>query len=386
MVVAPVEHATVVNRTLVTLGSALAMGLAAHTIWNLRQLRTPDPGSPPVKESVSVLIPARNEAAHVGTTVRSLLEQDGIENLHITVLDDASSDNTAEVLAEIDDDRLTVISAPDEPLPAGWLGKPWACSRVREHAHGSVLVFADADVLFQPWALRAAIGELRSSGVSLIAPYPQQIAETWLERLVQPLVTWSWVATMPLTWAEKSLRPSLSAANGQFLVFDAATYDHIGGHRAVAGEVIEDVALMRALKRAGFHTATVDGSHLATCRMYEGTHEVIDGYTKSLWNAFNGPLGSLGVNALLFLSGIVPYTALIFARDRRTKAIGAAGYVATVVSRSAVAMRTGERVIPDVLAHPTSIAAFHVLNVWSWIRHVRGTNTWKGRSVQVGNS
>jgi glycosyltransferase involved in cell wall biosynthesis len=377
------EYAAVVNRTIVTLGSALAVGLAAHTMWNLRQLRRPSPGASRVKEQVSVLIPARNEAEHVATTVLSLLDQDGLDDFHITVLDDASTDGTAAVLTQIDDDRLTVISGSDDPLPAGWLGKPWACSRMREHAHGSVLVFADADVQFQPWALRAAIGELRSTGFSLIAPYPRQIAVTWLERLVQPLVTWSWAATMPLQWAENSLRPSLSAANGQFLVFDAAAYDAIGGHRSVAGEVIEDVALMRALKRAGFHTATVDGSHLATCRMYDGTKDVIDGYTKSLWAAFNGPLGSLGVNALLFLSGIVPYAALILARDRRTKIIGAVGYVAIVMSRASVAVRTGERVLPDVLAHPNSIAAFHVLNVLSWIRHLRGTNTWKGRSVQV---
>ena len=384
MVVAAVEHSAVVNRTIVTLGSALAVGLAAHTMWNLRQLRRPSPGAPRVKEQVSVLIPARNEAEHVATTVLSLLDQDGLDDFHITVLDDASTDGTAAELAQIDDDRLTVISGSDDQLPAGWLGKPWACSRVREHAHGSVLVFADADVQFQPWALRAAIGELRSTGFSLIAPYPHQIAATWLERLVQPLVTWSWAATMPLQWAETSLRPSLSAANGQFLVFDAAAYDAIGGHRSVAGEVIEDVALMRALKRAGFHTATVDGSHLATCRMYDGTQEVIDGYTKSLWAAFNGPLGSLGVNALLFLSGIVPYAALILARDRRTKIIGAVGYAAIVMSRASVAVRTGERVLPDVLAHPKSIAAFHALNVMSWVRHLRGTNTWKGRSVQVG--
>lgn len=372
-----------VNRRIVAIGSALAISLAVHTWWNLRHLRTPDPGSPEAADDVTVLVPARNEADHVHDTVTSLLAQDGIPNLEVIVLDDASTDATAAELGRITDPRLRVIHADDAPLPGGWLGKPWACQRLGEQANGSVIVFADADVHFEPWALRAAINELRVSGLALIAPYPQQRATTWLERLVQPLVTWSWVATMPLRWAETSLRPSLSAANGQFLVFDADAYRAIGGHQAVAGDVIEDVALMRALKRAGFHTATVDGSHLARCRMYDGTEAVVNGYAKSLWAAFNGPLGSVGANALLLWSGVVPFAALVFARDRRTKVIGAVGYAAIVASRASVAMRTGERVFPDALAQPMSIAAFTTLNVISWWRHLRGTNSWKGRSLQA---
>jgi len=383
VVVAVVEYTAVVNRQIVAIGSVIAVGLAAHTLWNLRQLRRPDPGAPRVDEPVTVLIPARNEVAHVRETVMSVLDQDGIDDLTVIVLDDASTDGTSEVLASIDDARLTVITGTDEPLPTGWLGKPWACQRLSAAANTDVLVFADADVHFEPWALRAAIGELRGSGFALIAPYPRQLADSWLERLVQPLVTWSWVATMPLRWAETSVRPSLSAANGQFLVFDATAYRAIGGHEAVAGDVIEDVAIMRALKRAGFNTATVDGSHLASCRMYDGSDAVIDGYSKSLWAAFNGPAGSIGVNALLLASGVVPYVAFIFARDRRTKLIGAIGYGAMVTSRAAVAIRTGERVFPDVLAHPNSIVAFSALNVLSWVRHLRGTNTWKGRAVTV---
>lgn len=372
-----------VSRRFVTVGTAVAIGLAVHTWWNLRQLRTPDPGAPEVDDDVTVLVPARNEAEHVHDTVTSLLAQDGVPHLEVVVLDDGSTDGTAAELSRIEDARLRIIRADDAPLPTGWLGKPWACQRLGEQATGSVIVFADADVHFEPWALRAAIDELRSSGLALIAPYPQQHAVTWLERLVQPLVTWSWVATMPLRWAETSLRPSLSAANGQFLVFDAAAYRAIGGHRAVADDVIEDVALMRALKRAGFHTATVDGAHLARCRMYDGAAGVVDGYAKSLWAAFNGPLGSLGANALLLWSGVVPFAAFILARDRRTKLTGAVGYAAIVASRASVAMRTGERVVPDALAQPASIAAFTLLNLISWWRHLRGTNTWKGRSVQA---
>lgn len=369
-----------VRRALVTTGSALAVGLAIHTFVNLRNLRSPNTNAPGVHERVSVLIPARNEERHIEHTVVSVLQQLGVPQLEVIVLDDGSTDRTARILAGIDDERLTVLHSPTDDVPDGWLGKPWACQRLGERAAGEIIVFVDADVHLEPWALRALVETLRSAGVSLVAPYPRQLAETWLERLVQPLVTWSWVATMPVRWAENSLRPSLSAANGQLMVFDAAAYRDIGGHGAVQQEVIEDVALMRALKRAGHHTTTVDGSHLASCRMYDGTQQVVDGYTKSLWSAFNGPAGSLGVNALLLGTGLLPLMAGIFGPSRSMRVIGGIGYAAGVASRAAVAQRTREKRL-DAIAHPASILAFSALNVLSWWRHLRGTNTWKGRPI-----
>jgi hypothetical protein len=244
-----------------------------------------------------------------------------------------------------------------------------------------VLVFVDADVALHPHAVRAVVATLRDQDLALVAPYPLQLAEGWLERLVQPLVTWAWAATMPVRWGERSHRPSLSAANGQLLAVDAEAYRAIDGHAAVRDEVIEDVALMRAVKSSQRRAATVDGSHLAECRMYDGTPAVVDGYAKSLWSAFNGPAGSAAVNALLVTAYVVPAVAALTAPRRRTRVIGLLGYAAGVASRALVARRTGERVVPDALAHPASIAAFAVLNAVSWQRHVRGTNTWKGRPV-----
>jgi hypothetical protein len=367
----------------VTAGSLTAAGIAAHTAANLRLLRTPDPDAPEVAESVSVLIPARDEERHIAETVRSVLAQSGVPDLEVIVLDDASSDRTGPIVSALAaaDDRVRLVTGPDDPLPEGWLGKPWACERLAAQARGSVLVFVDADVVLAPHAVRALVHTLRTTGLAMVAPYPLQVADTWLERLVQPLVTWSWAATMPLRWGERSLRPSLSAANGQLLAVDATAYRHAGGHAAVRGEVIEDVALMRAMKRSGAHAATVDGSHLATCRMYTGTAEVVDGYAKSLWAAFNGPVGSVAVSGLLVGAFVVPAVAAVTAPTGRTRAIGAAGYAAGVASRAMVAQRTGEPVLPDALAHPASIAAFAALSAVSWQRHLRGANRWKGREV-----
>jgi len=385
MAVAMLEPAAVVARRAsptVLAGTTLAVGLAAHTAVNLRLLRRPAPAAR-VTERVSVLVPARNEARQLATTLAGILASTGVDDLQVLVLDDGSTDGTGEVARAIPDRRLTVLDGgPGEP-PPGWLGKPWACQRLAEHATGSVLVFVDADVQLAPNALAATVQAMRAGRFSLVSPYPRQLAESALERLVQPLVTWSWVATLPLGWAERSLRPSLSAANGQLLAIDAQAYRAIDGHAAVAGEVLEDIAMMRAVKKSGRTAATLDGSQIARCRMYEGGGAVVDGYAKSLWDAFGGPAGSIATNALLGVAYLVPAAGMAAGRNPRTRAVGALGYAAGVASRAMVARRTGERALPDALAHPVSIAAFSTLNLVSWWRQLRGTNRWKGRKVSI---
>lgn len=361
-------------------GSMLAVGIAAHTAVNLRMLRRPASAAR-VAERVSVLVPARNEAAHVEATLRSILASTGIDDLEVIVLDDGSTDGTADLARGIDDARLAVIDGGPGGPPPGWLGKPWACFRLAERATGSALVFVDADVLLEPNGIAGTLQAMRAGGFALVSPYPRQVAVSPLERLVQPLVTWSWAAIMPLRWAERSTRPSLSAANGQVLAIDAAAYRAIGGHSCVADEVLEDIALMRAVKRSGRHAATLDGSRVASCRMYAGAPQVVDGYAKSLWDAFGGPAGSVAVNGMLGAAYLIPVVGMAFGRTTPTRALGAVGYAAGVASRALVARRTGERWMPDALAHPASIAAFGGLNLVSWSRHLRGANQWKGRPV-----
>ena len=370
-----------VMRWLVRAGTGMSVAIAAHTAWNLRQLRTPGAHAPDCTERVAVLIPARNESSTIVATVHSALAQEGVPHLTVTVLDDESTDDTAALVTELatTDPRLTLLRGENAP-PSGWLGKPWACARLARHSDADVLVFVDADVVLAPHAVRALVDDLRTRHLGMVAPYPAQQAGTWLERLVQPLVTWSWVATMPLAWAEQSTRTSLSAANGQVLAVDAHAYRTAGGHDVVREEVLEDIALMRAFKASGQHAATVDGSQLATCRMYSSTEGVIDGYGKSLWDAFGGPIGSIAVTSFLALTYVVPAAAMVASRRPGLRATGAVGSAAGVASRAMVARRVGEPLVGS-LTQPASVAAFVALNAISWRRHLAGTNRWKGRPV-----
>ncbi|GAA4555130.1 glycosyltransferase family 2 protein [Pseudonocardia xishanensis] len=355
-----------VSGAAVRVGTALACAGAVHQVANLRALRVPPADPPPVGEPVSILVPARDEAHRITATLESLHAQTGLREVELLVLDDGSTDDTAAVAAAAGAKVLT-----GTPPPAGSLGKPHACGRLAAAARGSVLVFVDADVVLEPHAVAAAVAVLRDAGLDLLCPWPRQLATDPAARLVQPLLAWSWMVTLPLRPAERSGRPSMVAANGQFLLVDAGALARAGGWAAVAGEVLDDIALARAVRRAGGRTGVADGSALASCRMYDGWAEVSAGYRKSLWSAFGGP-----VAALLALVYVVPALAVL-----RGSRIGLLGYAAGVLTRALAARRTGTPVWPDSLAHPVSIAAVLGLHTASRRDRRAGRLRWKGRPV-----
>lgn len=360
-----------------TLGSA---ALTAHTFANLRAMRVPERDPEPVRERVSVLLPVRNEAHHVERCLGAVLDQVGVPDLEVLVLDDGSTDGTGDVARRVagDDPRVRILDGT--PPPTGWLGKPHACARLAEEATGTVLVFVDADVRLAPHALAATVNLLRDSGTDLVCPYPRQLARTPAERLVQPLLQWSWLTTLPLRVAETSARPSLSAANGQLLAVDAEVYARAGGHGAVRGEVLDDIALLRAVKAVGGTGGVADGSQLATCRMYDGWPALRDGYSKSLWSAFGSKPGAVAAVGGLGVLYVVPAFAAL-----RGSRLGLAGYAAAVLGRYAVAERTGGRSLPDSFAHPVSIGVLGWLTARSWRLHDTGGLTWKGRTLPRGD-
>ena len=379
------------GRAAVLAATVLAAGLTAHTAWNTRHLRTapvPAPGDPIEQSRVTVLLPARDEAHRIEPCLAALRAQDH-PALRVIVLDDGSTDGTGDLVRALvaDDPRFEVLDGGPEHPPEGWLGKPWACQRLAQAALAGdpapdLLLFVDADVVLAPDAVRRIAALMRDSGLDLASPYPRQAAITAAERLVQPLLQWSWLTTLPLGLAEDSPRPSLTAANGQVLAITPRAYQRSGGHATVRHEVLEDIALARAVKAVGGRANVTDGTDLATCRMYSSRAELVDGYTKSLWAAFGSPAGSIGATGVLTFAYVLPPAAALLARSPGTRAAGTLGYVAGVAGRVLVAGRTGGRPA-DAWSHPLSILALDGLTALSWWRHLRGQLTWKGRTVHV---
>ncbi|MEY3733090.1 MAG: hypothetical protein RL347_449 [Actinomycetota bacterium] len=372
-----------IARAIAGTGAITAAALTTHAAINMRLVRRPRDESVTITERVSVLLPARNEAARITPTLRSLLAQQGLPNLEILVLDDGSTDGTGDVIRQVvgADPRVKVIDGPDDLPPPGWLGKSWACHRLAQEATGDVLVFIDADVQLTSRAIASTIHHMRDGGLDLLSPYPRQVAITPAERITQPLVVWSWVTALPIRITERSHYPSMAAAVGQFLVVDARAYRISGGHAAISDLILEDVGVLRTLKRAGFQGAPADGSAVASCRMYTSWPEIYDGYTKSVWSAVQPSPVAYALVSVMALAYVAPPIFAVLGPGRAARAWGIAGYAAGVAGRYAVARRTGERVWPDVLAQPASVATFAGLILASLRRHRAGNLTWRGRPL-----
>lgn len=363
--------------------AAMVAVLTGHTVINSRLLPRLSPVDlAPVLPPVSVLLPVRDEADRVTACLESLLAQRGVSTLEILVLDDGSTDGTGELV------NAVAATAPSRvrwlagaPLPPGWLGKPYACHQLAAAARHDILVFVDADVLLAPDAVACAVGRL--DGFDLLCPYPRILTDG-SGRLVQPLLQWSWLTFLPLRAMQRSRRPSLAAAGGQFLVLTRTGYERAGGHAGVRDAVLEDIALARAVKRAGGRITLADGSRIASCRMYSTWPALVAGYTKSLWASFGSPVGAAVTVGLLVLLYVVPLPLTLVAAAVGAwhwALAGGLGYLLGVAGRIISARATGGRVWPDPLAHPVSVALFAWLVVRSYRR--RDVSTWKGRPVRI---
>lgn len=322
-------------------------------------------------ESVTILIPVRNEAENIADLVLSLQAQQCLTKPEIIFINDSSTDETADKLQEAKDGgaQIKIINAPT--LPEGWLGKPWALQQGYLQATGEVLVTLDADVRMTSTAIAQALAMLGER--SFVSPYPRQIAKTFSERLIQPLLQWSWMSTVPLRIAEKSSRTSLAVANGQFFLVEKNALDQIGGFSAIASQVLDDMELARALIASGAKGGVADGSSLAQTRMYKNFAEIKAGYGKSLWKAFGGKNGSFGAIVFLFLTGIAPVIAWFTGNP-----LGFVAYEFVVITRVLSAVRSRGRIIDSVL-HPISCAILIYLIIYSW--RARGVVAWKGRTL-----
>lgn len=269
-------------RLLLFAATFMLMLIAAITLLNAltfpRLSKSPLPAAFP---RVSVLIPARNEAAVIAGTVRRLLAQD-YPNFELLLLDDASEDGTAGIAraAANGDSRLRILSG--EPLPAGWMGKSWACYQLAQAAQGEILVFTDADVIWEVSALSRLVGEMARRGADLQTVWPTQETVTWGERLIVPLLAFVIVGYLPLLAVHHIPWPVFAAAMGQCLAFRRAAYEAIGGHAAIRAAIVDDMAFAKAIKRRGLRLRVADGAGLIRCRMYRSWAQVRDGFAKNI--------------------------------------------------------------------------------------------------------
>jgi cellulose synthase/poly-beta-1,6-N-acetylglucosamine synthase-like glycosyltransferase len=292
---------------------------------NLRRSvkNAPRTGKSPAQQSsaaqfpkVSVIVPAYNEAENIRDCAIAILESTAlsVNNLEVLIVDDRSTDDTLAIAQtlqqQLNDPRLKILAGQARPVNQYWAGKNWACAEAVQVATGDFLLFIDADVRLKPGAIETAIETVQTERIDLLTCMPALVCECFAEWLVQPLMFNHLAVCFDFTAVNDPTTESAFAA-GPFMLFRRSAYDKIGGHEAVASEIVEDVELARRIKRAGLKLGLYAGSNLAFVRMYRSWSALWEGWTKNLYLGANRSWGMMIYMAaiMLFLYPI-PWLAL----------------------------------------------------------------------------
>lgn len=336
---------------------------------------------------VSVLIPARDEAAVIGKTITALCAQD-YENFEIIMLDDDSHDKTAEIARNAASRRANVRVIQGAPLMQGWNGKNWACHQLAQSATGDILIFTDADVQWGAGALAALVETMHTSNADMLTVWSTQVTETWGERLVVPLMSLVIMGYLPAVLVHNTRWTAFAAANGQCLAFRREAYESSGGHAAVRAEIVEDIQLARRIKAKGLRLYMVDGAGMITCRMYRGWESVRDGYAKNIIAGYGGRVSLLMLATVFhWMLFLFPVLWLIFGwalpvENSPPYPVYPLFLIALGVGiRALTALATRQRALDAVLLPVSALLMTRIaLQAVYW--QGRGGVQWKGRTIK----
>lgn len=362
--------------------AALPAGLGAA---NLAVLRKPTPpAAPDPGLLVSILIPARNEARNIGLALEAARASTGVA-IEVVVMNDGSTDGTAEVVRRhaTADSRVRLATAP--PLPPGWTGKSHACQLLAEAARGTHLLFVDADVRLKPDAAAALVDHARREGVAMVSGVPRQKTGSPGELLTVPMINFLLLGYLPIARMRATTQPALGAACGQLLLAEREAYAAVGGHGAVRGNIHDALALVRRFRAGGHRTDLVNGAGLARCRMYDGLGQAWAGFLKNAHEGMAKPL-ALPVWTVLLAGGhllppVLTATALFGAGPLWPPL---AALALSLGSRLAFTLKARES-LWAVPLHPAIVATALAIQWTALLRARRGRPAaWKGRIYHAG--
>jgi glycosyltransferase involved in cell wall biosynthesis len=326
----------------------------------------------PLCPTVSVIVPARNEEACLADCLHSLATQSGVA-FEIIVVDDHSTDRTREIASSFPGVR--VIEAA--PLPDGWTGKNNAVITGARQARGEWFLFTDADTVHLPGSLAAALKDAQDNGAELLSYSPEQIAVTFWEMAILPVVFAELARQYSPSKVSDPASP-IAAANGQYILIRRDTYDAVGGHIAIAGDILEDVALARNVKSSGRKIRFRYGANAVRTRMYRNYHQLRDGWTKNLALLFPNP-GWLALKSL-FIAAFPWAVVCLLITGVAKHWWGNALVVAGLLWPMARLRRANFDWAMEFLGAFFGMPMFAYLLLRSKRAHANGSVTWKGRT------
>jgi chlorobactene glucosyltransferase len=332
---------------------------------------------------VSILIPARNEEKRIEPCIRGMLQQD-YPAYEILILDDRSTDRTFNVVQAHAkrNARLRVLRGKE--LPAGWVGKPWACFQLSKKARGEWLFFTDADTEHQPDMLKKTVQMAEQKQADVLTLFTRQITQTWMEILVIPVMAYTLLAFLPvrLSLRKNSRFNRFAGVSGQFVFIRQKVYKAFGGHETVKNEIVEDLNFGKQVVRRGYRLVYGDGSDFSFCRMYTNAREVWEGFSKNFFPAMAfSPVYFLNAFLVLILDGVLPFWAVALGPSFILFWPGVAMVVVSLGVRWLQAVRYNYHK-GSVFFHPLGCLLFALIGLnsmrWFWF----GGGHWKGRALK----
>ena len=335
---------------------------------------------------VSAIVPARNEEEVIAACVESLAVQEEIAE--ILVIDDQSSDRTAEIVRSLAAKYSKVRLIEAGELPAGWVGKNHAVWKGVKEARGEWLLFTDADAVHARDSAAKALAIAGENDAALVSFSPEQVMETWYEKAVIPYVFTR--LNKQFRFADvNDPRNEAAAANGQFILVRRDAYDAVDGHASVAGEVLEDVALARRVKAAGYRLWFGSGKGIVRVRMYRTFAAMWEGWKKNLYALMGGSRKAAKTEAghamlpiLVTLLATVTVggitESVIF-----TASVLVVGLLGILIVYDAELESSGFS--PRLLVYAIQGRVLFAAVLWASYRgHRSGRLEWKGRAYPVG--
>jgi chlorobactene glucosyltransferase len=334
---------------------------------------------------VSVLIPARNEEKNISRCLKMILKQD-YPNFEVIVLDDNSVDKTYEIVNgyRMKDQRVKLYKGG--PLIKGWMGKNYACHQLSKYANGKYLIFTDADTLHVGNSISHSLNSLIANKLDALSVYPKQIMVTIHERMSVSFISFAILLFMPLILVKKTKNPLFATAIGQFFLFKRKAYFDMGGHESVKSEILEDIHISKRVKKAGYRFMVFDGKRDIYCRMYKNLKEVIVGFNRFIFSAFDFNTTMICICfiflLLLFLMPFIylPLGFFLLGWDGMPVNLLIYQIIIILVIRTMLAIRFRSKVY-DILLHPLMMVYIFALAFSSVMHSKSGLGVlWKDRS------
>jgi len=238
-----------------------------------------------IKESLSILIPARNEENNIEKCIKSInFEKKFIHE--VLVLNDSSTDSTEEILKKLSKKHAKLKVIKGKERPNGWTGKSFACFQLSKYAKSNLILFIDADTELEKNGPDKLVNFISKNEYSMVSAWPKIEMKSIIEKILMPLLNFVVFTSFPTLISKNSNRSSLGLAHGACIIFYKKTYDKLGGHNLVKSSLFEDTDLSKKWRKNGEKSYCINGINIIKVRMYDGFLKIWKGFEKNSYPSF----------------------------------------------------------------------------------------------------